>query len=484
MKQTIGSRLMLAAFILVSLGIVATDVSAQNADESVQDAEKRLLDQERRIRELEARIRQLEAAVMGETAQSSSASDTSPVAAGPQVGSANESRDSDFADGDLEDFAGDVRETHALLTSEELVSDDFPSSWPMFGSNLRMKIGGYVKADFVADFDGTLDPTQFLMRTIPVEGTPEFGGDAYFEAFAKETRFNLDVRRVMPGGPPLRAFIEGDFFSEGNNFRLRHAYISAGNFIAGQTWTTLSFLESLPYMIDFAAGDAIFGGRAAQLRYQHTLNERWKISVALEELQFLGIQNANDLPGRATSQLPLLALRADYRHDNGVLLFGASLGQLHWDGGANGPSSSAMQSAIVFAGRQNLGSKAYATWNVSYGEGAGENILAFAGTDANAVLDANGNLETFPSFSTLLGFGYDWTPALSSNLSYAYGWLDTPETRDALALERGGIGHVNLIWKPAERFTTGVEFMWGETRAENSAKGSANRLQGMVKLEF
>src|SRR6056300_646237 len=141
--------------------------------------------------------------------------------------------------GQLEGISGDVRDTHQLLTRDELASDEFPASWPMFGTNTRMKIGGYLKADFVADFDGTLDSTQFLMRTIPVEGTPEYGGDAYVDFFGKETRFNLDIRRIIPGAVPLRGFIEGDFFSEGNQFRLRHAYITAGNFIVGQTWTTL-----------------------------------------------------------------------------------------------------------------------------------------------------------------------------------------------------------------------------------------------------
>jgi hypothetical protein len=254
----------------------------------------------------------------------------------------------------------------------------------MFGTDMRMKIGGYIKADFVADFDGTLDPTQFLMRTIPVEGTPEFGGDAYVDFFARETRFNLDIRRTTPGAVPLRGFIEGDFFSTGNNFRLRHAYITAGNFIVGQTWTTLSFLEALPYLVDFAAGDALFGGRATQVRYQKKMSDALKLSFALEELQFLGIQNANNLPGRATTQLPLLAVRADYRYESGLLLLGASAGQLHWDGGAEGPSDSALQLAFVAAGRQNIGDRAYATWHLSYSEGAGENIMAFAGTGANA----------------------------------------------------------------------------------------------------
>ena len=459
------------AFVLAA----ASMAQAQDSQSPAPDTDERLVEQGQRIEELEERIQQLEAEAM------SGAAAKSPQMAGTPSPDAART-----PPGQLEGISGDVRDTHQLLTRDELASDEFPASWPMFGTNTRMKIGGYLKADFVADFDGTLDSTQFLMRTIPVEGTPEYGGDAYVDFFGKETRFNLDIRRIIPGAVPLRGFIEGDFFSEGNNFRLRHAYITAGNFVVGQTWTTLSFLEAIPIMFDFAAGDALFGGRATQLRYQMSLNERWKLSVAAEEMQFLGIQNANNLPGRATSQWPLLAVRANYKYDGGIVSFGTGIGHLHWDGGANGPSDSAVQLAFLVGGRHNLGERAFATYHLSYSEGAGENIMAFAGTNANAVLDVNGNLETFPAFAAVLGFGYDLTSTLTTQASYAYGVLDTPDSRAPLELERGGVGHLNLTWKPKnnEYLSTGVEIMYGKIRAQNGATGDATRLQLMAKFTF
>jgi len=385
---------------------------------------------------------------------------------------------------EVEKPRGDLLDTHQLLTGKELISEEFPGSWPMFGTNMRMKIGGYLKADFVADFDGTLDPSQFLMSTIPVEGTPEDANDGYVSFFVKESRVNLDVRRITPGAPPLRAFVEVDFFTANNQPRMRHAYMTVGNFLIGQTWTTLSFLESLPFMIDFAAGDALFGGRTTQLRYQRKINDRWKIAAALEELSFLGIENSNALPGQATRQFPLLAFRADYGWNGGLLLMGSSVAELHWDGGASGPSDSAVQYDVVVGGRQNLGSSAYATWNISYGEGSGENIMAFAGSAANAVLEPNGRLETFPAFSLVLGLGQKWNSEWSSNLSYAYGWLDTPDSRDPLSLKEGGVGHVNLVWKPVKQFSAGIEYMWGVVRVQNESVGRAQRAQFMGKYEF
>ena len=464
-----------AAFVLAAASLA----QAQDSQSSVPSTDEREVTQEQRIQKLEERIQELEADAMAGKAEANPQSTASP----------DDALDDDAwrtPPGQIEGLSGEVRDTHELLTRDELTSSDFPGSWPMFGTDTRMKIGGYIKADFVADFDGTLDSTQFLMRTIPVEGTAEFGGDPYVDFFAKETRFNFDIRRVIPGGVPLRGFIEGDFFSAGNQFRLRHAYITAGNFIIGQTWTTLSFLEAIPIMIDFAAGDALFGGRAAQIRYQMQLNDSWKLSFAAEELQFLGVQNANNVPGRATSQLPLFVVRADYKYDGGLLLLGSSIGQLHWDGAADGPSDSAVQLAVLVAGRQNIGERAYATYHFSYSEGAGENIMAFADTAANAVLDANGNLKTFPAFAAVFGFGYDWTSTLTTQGSYAYGVLDTPDTRAALALKSGGVAHLNLIWRPKnnEYFTTGAEIMYGETKVQNGATGDATRLQLMAKFAF
>ena len=380
----------------------------------------------------------------------------------------------------------DLRETEKPLTGNDLVEAEFLGSWPMFGTDYRLKVGGYVKTDMLYDVDGTTDRTQFLMSTIPVEGTPEHANKGYFSAFSRETRFNIDVRRVTPGAVPLRLFVEGDFWSSGNQFRLRHAYVTVNKFIVGQTWTTLSFLEALPFLIDFAAGDALFGGRASQIRYQRRVGENWKMAVALEMLDYMGIENPNNLAGQPSLGLPLLAVRVDYHRKSTLLLFGSSVAQLRWDGGAAGPDAKGLQFDVVFAGRQYLGESNYLTWNVAYGKGSGENIMAFTGSHANAVLTPDGMLETMPAFSAVAGFMHRWNEEFSSNFSYAYGWLDTPESRAPLALRRGGVGHVNVIWSPpsAKKFSSGIGYMWGAERTTNLAVGSASRIQGMVKLEF
>jgi len=379
----------------------------------------------------------------------------------------------------------DLRDQNIVpLSGSDLVASEFLGSWPMFGTKFRMKIGGYVKTDFLYDITGTSDRTQFLLSTIPVEGTPEHENSGYFNAFAKETRFNIDVRRVAQDALPLRVFIEGDFWTSGSQFRLRHAYITAGNFTIGQTWTTISFLETITIYIDFAAGDALYGGRSTQIRYDHNINDNWKFAVGLEMLDFMGIENPNDLHGEASLGLPLLAGRLGYYWSSGLALLGAQVAQLRWDGGGIGPDATALQASVVFGGRQYIGKEDFFTWNISYGKGSGENIMAFAGSQANAVLNNQGKLETMLAFAFVVGYMHRWNDQFSSNLGYNYGWLETPESRAAYALAQGGIGHVNLFYKLSNEASTGVEYMWGTQKTTNGALGKGSRVQYMVKFEF
>ena len=359
-----------------------------------------------------------------------------------------------------------------------------PGFWELPGTEFWMKFGGYVKADVIYDVDGTRDPDQFLMSTIPVEGDPDYRAGGYLHFMAKETRFNFDIRRIAEDHFPVRGFLEGDFFSEGNRFRLRHAYVEAGEFTVGQTWTTLSTLSILPFFIDFAAGDALFGGRSAQVRWTRQVNDGWKLAVGLEEVVFKGIDNPEDQPGAARIRLPVLAVRADYTWDTGTLIVGTSAAELRWSAGSGGPNASALQLSGLVAVQQTLPTGTTLMAHLSGGVGAGENVIAFAGSRANAVLLPDGTLDAMPVLAFIAGVTQPWTDELSSDLSVAYGWLDAPPSREPDALMNGGLAHLNLVWRPFPAFATGIEYMWGGQRVTSEAFGRASRFQAMTAFYF
>jgi hypothetical protein len=378
----------------------------------------------------------------------------------------------------------DLRESHQVLTGSELVEDNFPASWPMFGSEYRMKIGGRAKLDILYDINGSGDRTSFLMSQIPIEGSPEDANRGYFNMFARESRINFDMRRTTPGKVPLSIFIEGDFWSSAGTsyYRLRHAYIVAGNFIFGQTWTTTSIMESIPNLIDFAAGDGLYGGRTTQIKYQKRINDKWKWALGLEMMDFIGIDNPFNQPGSSSLGLPSLGARLDYSWKTGVVVLGTNLAQMRWDGG-DSLYATAIQLAVVIGGRQYLG-KDYFTFNVALGQGSGDNIMALTGSNSNAILTPDGELETMPAIAIVLGYVHKWNDKFTTNASVAYTELDPSVYRAPESMKAAAIGHINLIYQATERLSTGMEYMWGERKNKNSDFGRANRVQAMVKFDF
>ena len=371
-------------------------------------------------------------------------------------------------------------------TGQDLIDASFPNSWPIFGSKARIAIGGYVKLDYIQDFDGGYDRFQYEIQSVPVpgDGRPEQSG--YMNLHARESRLNIDVRRVTEKGMPLQIFFELDFYNLdrgpfNQTARLRHFYGVLGRLLIGRTWGTQSDLFAVPNTIDFAAGDAITGTRRAQVRFEDDLSKKLKYAVALEMLEFPGI-DAPDSLGQASQNLPLLAGRITKKTTSGGrMMLGASIFQLRWDGQGIIPNSTALGWGFSFSGREYFGQKHYFRWMASYGQGWGSQIVATLGTTASAILDPNGNLETMPAWNLGTGIALNLSPTLVTNLNVNWYAIDPSVYRDPNKMKSGESAHLNLIWSPIKNVNTGVEFMILRRTNGDDSSGVGKRLQFMIK---
>jgi hypothetical protein len=383
----------------------------------------------------------------------------------------------------------DFRDNMIDYTGQDLVDANFPNSWPLFGTKTRMSIGGYVKLDYIQDFDGSYDRFQYEIKNVPIagDGRPEQSG--YMNMHARESRFNVDVRSITKTGMPLRVFFEMDFYNlERGPFnqtpRLRHFYGVLGRLLIGRTWGTQSDLFAIPNTIDFAAGDALTGTRRAQIRFEDKLGKSFKYALALEMLEFPGI-DAPDSLGQASQNLPLLAGRlTKSTSSGGRLMLGASLFQLRWDGLGIIPNSTAFGWGFSFSGREYFGQKHHFRWMASYGQGWGSQIVAAIGTNANAILDPNGNLETMPAWNLGTGVAINLSQTLVSNLNVNYYSIDPSDYRASAKMKRGQSAHLNLIWSPYKKVNTGIEYMILKRVNGDDTEGVGSRLQLMVKYVF
>lgn len=362
----------------------------------------------------------------------------------------------------------------------------FVKSVPLFGSPWRFSFGGYVKLDILTDFAGTGDEYQFVTTTIPVNGTPPPG--SYSNIHAKETRFSFEMRNTREGIPFNKAFIEMDFFDETSTApRLRHAYFQWGKFLAGQTWTTLTGLNMLPFLLDFAYGDALYGGREALVRWDQQREGAVSWAVALEDWNADSVDNPFNLPGEARYTFPLIAVRGTYKWKRGNGFVGGSLSQLRWDGDGGVPNDTVPAWSIVTAWRIEIDSEqeSYIGLGGAIGDGSGANLINLSeGGNANAVLQQDGTLDPMSFWSALVSLHYEFSSKWSTNASVAWGTLDPVPFRGASELKASGAAHLNLIRHIAPEFLVGVEVMTGARVNTDDSDGTATRIQFSAMFSF
>lgn len=375
-------------------------------------------------------------------------------------------------------------------TGQDLIDASFPKSWPLFGSKTRMSIDGYFKLDYIQDFNGGYDRFQYEIKNVPIAGDGRPPQKGYMNMHARESRINFDIRSISEAGTPLRFFFEFDFYNlERSAFyqtlRLRHVYAVIGRLLVGRSWGTQTDVFAIPTTIDFAAGDAIVGIRRDQIRWEDQINDKMNYAIAIEMNDFPEI-DANGFEGQASMLLPILVGRITRNTASGGRLFlGASLYQLRWDGQDAGPDDSTLGWGVSFSGREYLiKDKFYFSWLGSYGNGWASNIVSTLGTNAAAILNPEGKLETMQAWSLTGGLTFYISHTLMANVSTAWLGIDPSVFRSSDEIKSGHSIHANIIWSPVKSVNAGVEFMSLRRVNGDGASGTGNRLQVMIKYLF
>jgi len=382
-----------------------------------------------------------------------------------------------------------LRNNPVDLTGRQLAADPFENSWPLFGTGARMAIRGYVKLDYVQDFNGAHDRFQFPISGVPVAGDGRPEQSAYMNLFARESRINFDIRRFTEKGTPAQIFMEIDFWNLSDTPffatpRLRHFYGVYGRLLAGRTWGTLTDVYSLATTLDFAAGDAITAARRPQIRYEQPISDTYHAAVAIEMLEFLDIDNVANQPGQGSQRLPALVARLTKSTDRGRVMLGGSVYELRWDGQGQIPNASTLGWGLTFTGRAGLGKRDFVLWNASAGRGWGSNIVSGIGANAAAILTPDAALDPLFAWSAAVGGSHYFSETVAVNLSAAWSAFEDPPERPGDRLLEGGTAHLNVIWSPVQSANIGLEYMTGLRRNVDEAHGTAHRVQAMVKFIF
>ena len=435
------------------------------------DREKELLE---RIERLEKRLTELEKSAKTplttdqrvDTVAANSLNISAPVTATPPGGSIP-TKDANAA----------VQDKPKLL--EEGI---IPHSIRIPGTDLSLKFSGYVKADFIQDFQGIGNRSQFATNSIPIDGTSSADIGAGTNIQARESRISLELVGE-PGKHQFRAYVEGDFYGDGNAFRLRHAYGEYGGLLAGQTWSTFMDVSARPRTLDYEGPDGEIFVRQAMVRWTQAFAKNWKFAVAVEE-PTVQIATPTGFTGSARGNVPDFTGFVRHQQKRFHFQIAAIARNLRFDGTGSTPDRSTIGWGLNSTFKVNAVGKDQLMGQFAFGSGINRYIESMGGQNVDAVFGSANSLVALPSRAGLIGYERHWTPKLMSVLTYSIADLSYNTGLSGSTIKRTQDGRVNLIWTPFRLVDLGAEFMWGRRDNQDGTHGDATRIMFSTIYRF
>ncbi|MGI9468816.1 MAG: DcaP family trimeric outer membrane transporter [Rubripirellula sp.] len=345
---------------------------------------------------------------------------------------------------------------------------DFKNGLLIYGQNVAMKIGGYVKADFIYDFDPIDSTDSFDTTKIPVNALPRTNSRFH----ARQSRLSFDTR-WKGGGEVVKIYVEGDFFSTGDTFRLRQAYGESGRLLVGKSWTAFTDVAAAPATLDFEGSVSSVNRRQAQARYTFPIcDDVVTGTLSLEDTQFIIALD----PAMGTSRSPTPDFIGHVRLATDLIqLQAAALFREVGFQPTNESTITKPAGGMNFTGVLMLTGRTKAYSQVLFGKGIGSYRSL---PDAAAV--TGGSAALLPMFGWMFGLTHEWNDLLSSNFTYAANNIENTSGQTGDSVKQTTYMAINLLAKPQNRTTLGIEYLYGTRTNKDLQSAGAHRVQCAV----
>jgi len=385
-------------------------------------------------------------------------------------------------------------EFDSLKRNSNLDTSYQPSQKPTFVTEFaEVKISGFIQPVLYFDNNNVLNNDLFVTSEIPTTKLT----DVKFKRFhlsANQSRLGFNFK-FPQAKKTTSAYLEGDFLSssKGANtfFRLRHAYLTYGEFLIGQTWTNFGDVNASPNTLDLEGPNSMPASRVAQIRWRRQMTEKFNLLLAIEEPKddYTPLDSAKTL----RAAFPELVIKPKFKIKNG-----------HW-------SNSFIYKPIIFTDKDYSFKKKLNTWgftsslNINLPDGKGKNLLNIKKRTVNvfgiigngtqgAVNDFGGlGYEAFPKDNTSLesmlyyggyvSYSFVMKKRWSSTYVYSYLYQEKPVLTENI-FKRSHYFAGNAIYAINKYFTVGGEFLYGAKANYDNTKGNAYRIMGLMRLLF
>ncbi len=334
------------------------------------------------------------------------------------------------------------------------------------------KIGGYVKADLIYDFNPINQPDFFDVSKIPTDGSK--GTNANLNA--KETRLYIDSRIPFNKGV-LKTYVEGDFYGESGSFRLRHAYIDINDkFRVGQYWSNFMDEDIIPNTLDFEKPGAYLFTRNVMFRYKTKTSENSYLAIALET----PTNKIEGLPDNYQVMNPAPDINARFRYfkEKFHIQISGYVALIGVKDSVNRISNKTLYGAGL-SGKINTFKNDHILFQTIYGIG----LARYRGGFSTAI-SSNGRLEPLLDYGITVGYHHQWNDKLYTILVYNYGGVEKNEFQPTSDIKSLSYYAMDLCYEFIKNGVLGIEYLNGFRQDVSLNKGKANRLQFSVKYTF
>jgi len=369
-----------------------------------------------------------------------------------------------------------------------------PYTFKLGAGDTDVAVSGYIKLDAFVDSDQDVGDS-FVFSSIAADGTAAADRDNSVRLHARQSRIRVKSKTDL-GGTELGTYVEGDFFGGGGNqsfsnstsFRLRHAWITYGNWGFGQTWS--NFMENnfvaYPGTVDFFGPVGQSFVRAPQIRY--TFNNGFSVSLENPETDGTGSLGRlrESTGGLGSDELPDItaAWRGGPGGAGGSYEFGLVSRTLGVKADTNGDGKNDLDEdengfGWLAAGGWQVG-PAYLYAHLNGGDGIGRYIINGFGNDI--FVDANGNVDTVESFGGNIGVTFD--VGGDDNINITYGFFENDDPDESNGIDELTSLHVGYINNIGGGMSVGAEVIVGDAEYADGSDGDNTRLQFMARKSF
>ena len=393
-----------------------------------------------------------------------------------------------------EDKGALQEQVDALQRKVDALQSAPKNATPLPRSDTSLTFGGYVKLDAIwSDKSAgvaSVGDQQLNINLVPLAPAAGQHKKDQVTLHARQTRLWLGSATPTAYGE-LKTYVEGDFFgadgnesvTNSNGFRIRHAYGSLGNFLAGQFWTNFFNEQAYVETLDFGGPVGEIFVRQAQVRWtQKFAAGEW--SASAENPESVVAVPGSASPVRADSDhAPDLTARIKFGGARATYSAGVLARNVHIDSAAAPAANSgkwggavALTGIITTLGHDDL------RIDVNFGDAIGR--YQVPGFFPDGYVDAAGSLHLARQESGYVGYRHFWTPQLRSTLLVAAANSNPPAGTANGINKSDRSQHLNLMWSPVPAVNLGAELIHAERSVVGGDQGRLRRVQFSAQYTF